>query len=173
MPTNHHPYGSGDLQQGLQAINNLTSLIHRVVKKYPSDQLPPSLLPFRLHDNAPSVRISASTGELVITMIPRFRQSSARLPITLLDAQESEVTQWVRQQYWQHSGARKEQAKSLVIANLTLARKKLDEARANVAAAQEKVAPYYPEPKAVRVDTRSDAEKAATRTSKQESDITS
>lgn len=167
MSATHHPYGSLDLHQGLQAVNNLTALIHRVVKKFPSDQLPPSLSPFRFHDAAPSVRISGHTGELAITMAAQFRQAPVKVPLSLLNVQESEVTQWVRQQYWQHSGARKEQEKSLAVAHLALARKKLDEAKVNLAAAQQKVALYYPDPKTVRVDTRSEAEKAATRKPKE------
>lgn len=161
MTSTHHPYGSLDLRQGLQSVTNLTTLIHQVVIKYPADQLPPSLKPF-VHNAAPSVRISEHSDELVIDLTAGFRSTRARLPISLLDAQASKVTQWVRQQYWDYGNTRRELAKEAAVLKLKRARASLDAARENLATVEDDMARFYPAPKQVRVDTRTESEKNQT-----------
>lgn len=156
MTRTPRPAADLELQRGLHAVEQLTQLIRRVIVKYPANRLPPSLTPFVPLNPRISARISQHAGELIIGLNNGFSNHQVRVPLTLLTAQESEVTGWVRRTFWDYNETRRENAKMTAIKKLKQVRENVARARANLKAAEAEMALQLqePAPKRVRKDTR-------------------
>jgi hypothetical protein len=81
-------------------------LIARVLRKFPEPTLPPTLASLILlsHDRPPyTVRVSSHVpDELVVEIRLGLRPDIARIPISWLDLEQSELTSAVRVAYWSH-----------------------------------------------------------------------
>ncbi|GAB5079687.1 hypothetical protein [Arthrobacter sp. AD-310] len=125
------------LDQVFTSVDRVTGTIRRVLVKYPENTLPAPLLPFVRRLWPVSVRRSGKGDEIVIVVTSIFNsQTIVRFPVTLLDAQESEITRWARDQYWSGIRAAKFREKQNAEANLAKAKRAVDKAQAELTAAQ-------------------------------------
>jgi hypothetical protein len=128
------------LDQVFASVDRVTGTIRRVLMKYPENTLSPALLPFVRRLWPVSIRRSGKGDEIVMLVSSLFHEKTmVRFPITLLDAQESEITRWARDQYWSEIRAAKLREKQNAEANLTKAKRAVDKAQADLDAAQGKL----------------------------------
>lgn len=89
------------LDQVNASVERVTATIRRVLAKYPQNTLSPGLLPFVQRRRDLAVRRSSNGDDLVLVISTFFSKTTTlRFPVALLDAQESEITRWARDQYW-------------------------------------------------------------------------
>lgn len=86
------------LRSTAAAVDRVTELARNVLRKYPRETITDALKPLNSHRQW-SFRPSLDGLEVVLTA-RLFDISVVRMPIELLEVQDSEVTDWVRTQYW-------------------------------------------------------------------------
>ena len=119
------------------SVDRVSGTIRRVLVKYPENTLPAALLPFVRRLWPVSIRRSGKGDEIVMVVSSMFHdKSTVRFPVSLLDAQESEITRWARDQYWFGIRAAKLREKQNAEANLAKAKRAVDKAQAELTAAQ-------------------------------------
>lgn len=122
-----------DLRRVELQVERVSGLIRNVLRKFPENTLTPSLEPFT-NPRHWSFRLSSTDkNEVVLTGAgPGFSgQSSARFPARLLDAMDSEVTQWARLQYWSAAQESQRRLKEAAAAKAKQAKDALEVAQRN------------------------------------------
>lgn len=129
------------LEQANSAVAYIITIIGRVLVKFPSNTLAPSLVAFTHRYGTSAIRLSGSGDEVVLTSRPAWSGiTGLRFPVRLLDAQESEITKWARDKYWAEIRAEKLRVQRTAEARATRARKTIAKAELELATARNELA---------------------------------
>ncbi len=108
---------------------------------YPQNTLSPALLPFVQRCRDVAVRRSSNGDDLVLVISTFFSKTTTlRFPVALLDAQESEITRWARDQYWSAIRDKKLRARQSAREERDKTQHALDKAQRDFDAAQQRLA---------------------------------
>jgi hypothetical protein len=129
------------LDQINTSVQRVTSTIQSVLAKYPQNTLSPALVPFVQRHWAQAIRRSHQDDEIVLVISTFFsKTTNLRFPVALLDAQESEITRWARDQYWSAIREAKLRARREAHANTEKARRAVAKAQHDLETAQRQLA---------------------------------
>lgn len=129
------------LDQISASVERVTSTIRSVLAKYPQNTLSPALLPFVQRHWDHAVRRSQKGDEVVLVISTFFsKTTNLRFPVALLDAQESEITRWARDQYWSAIREAKLRAQREARNNKDRAERAVAKARQDLETAQRQLA---------------------------------
>jgi hypothetical protein len=124
------------LDQLTESVKRVTSTITKVLVKFPRNTLPSTLAPFMYRHSDPAVKRSQKGDEIVLTISSGSKTTNLRFPATLLDAQESVITRWARDQYWYAIKEGKAQARRAAHAKVSLAVDSLQKAQRDLETAR-------------------------------------
>lgn len=128
------------LDQAQASAARVASTIASVLRKFPRETLAPRLLPFVQHRSRTAVRRSSDGRELVMSISTVFSEKdTARFPVALLDAPESDITKWAREQYWSEIHAARYRERQDAQAKLTRAKNTVTQAQRDLEKAQEQL----------------------------------
>lgn len=141
MPSPKITTNAAALDQVNASVERVTATIGRVLSKYPQNTLSPALLPFVQRHWDIAVRRSTKGDEIVLVISTFFSKTiTLRFPVELLDAQESEITRWARDQYWSAIHEAKLRAQREARANTEKARRAVAKAQHDLDTAKQQLA---------------------------------
>ncbi|KIA73374.1 hypothetical protein ANMWB30_23010 [Arthrobacter sp. MWB30] len=91
------------LTQTAAALMRVTSLMRRVLVKFPFETLPPELSVFVQFPHTQSLLFTSTGSEFTLTFPHTSgvtKLTKLIIPVSLLDAPEAGITRWIRDQYW-------------------------------------------------------------------------
>jgi hypothetical protein len=129
------------LDQVEASVTRVITLVQAVFRKYPQNTIPEPLRLFTYRYAERAVR-RATKGDDVVLTITTFSLKTVklRLPLTLLDAPEQEITRWARDRYWSAIEGSKFQARQEARNKAAKAREALEKAQRDLDAATQHLA---------------------------------
>lgn len=127
------------IKQVLQRVHEVNVLVRSVLDKFPMNTIPDSLRWARV-DRRSSVRLEGD--DVVIRYVIGWSQKlgNGTFPARLLDAQDSEITEWARAAYWEHQRAERRAAEAAKRKERATLTQRVAEIKRDLAAAESKLA---------------------------------